>query len=160
VLPADRSAQLCRRLLELYAAALSVETRPFDGFEELLRNVEAASIPWGVVTNKLGYLTTKLLAAQGLSERARCVVAGDTVPEQKPHPAPLLHAAAQLRMPPADCLYVGDSERDIQAGRAAGMTTLAARYGYIAADDDPSRWNADGIIDHPLELRRWLDLPR
>jgi N-acetyl-D-muramate 6-phosphate phosphatase len=153
-------ARLRSRLVELYDSAINVETRLFPGFEELLREVEQAAIPWGVVTNKLAFLTEKLLAAQGLRGRARCVVAGDTVPEQKPHPAPLLHAAKLLQVAPGDCLYVGDSERDIQAGRAAGMATVAALYGYISEDDDPRRWNADGTIAHPSELRPWLDLPR
>jgi N-acetyl-D-muramate 6-phosphate phosphatase len=159
-LPPAESERFRQRLLDLYADNLSVETKPFEGFDELLGRVEGASMPWGVVTNKVGLLTVKLLTAQGLSTRASCIVSGDTVPEQKPHPRPLLHAAALIGRPPSECLYVGDSERDIQAGRAAGMNTVVARFGYIATDDEPERWNADGIVDHPLELIPWLNLPR
>jgi N-acetyl-D-muramate 6-phosphate phosphatase len=159
-LPPAESERFRQRLLDLYADNVSVETKPFDGFEELLDTVEGASMPWGVVTNKVGFLTVKLLTAQGLCTRAGCIVAGDTVPEQKPHPRPLLHAAALIGRLPSECLYVGDSERDIRAGRAAGMSTVVARYGYIATGDEPEHWNADGIVDHPLELIPWLNLPR
>jgi phosphoglycolate phosphatase len=114
-------------------------------------------MPWGIVTNKPGFLTTPLLAALGLDRVAGCVVSGDTLPERKPHPAPLLLAASQLSLPPAQCLYVGDAERDVQASRAAGMPVLVARYGYLGPDDDPASWRPDGAIDAPGGIIDWLD---
>jgi phosphoglycolate phosphatase len=125
---------------------------------EVLDVLEQRQLPWGVVTNKPGWLTDPLLATLGLSARAGCVVSGDTVAERKPHPLPLLHAAALLRVDPQYCVYVGDAERDIQAGRAAGMRTIVAAYGYIGDDDEPGQWNATGTIDHPRELLEWLAL--
>ena len=92
------------------------------------------------MTNKPGFLTTPLLASLGLDNRAGCVVSGDTLPQRKPHPAPLLLAASQLSLLPAQCLYVGDAERDVQSARAAGMPVLVARYGYLGPDDDPDAW--------------------
>lgn len=157
--PPDEFTRLSRKFLEIYSGNVSVHTRLFDGFDGLLRALETAGIPWGVVTNKPGYLTAKLLAAQALDVRASCVVAGDTVGQQKPHPLPLLHAASLISRAPADCLYVGDAERDIQAGRAAGMRTVVARFGYLGPTDDPQCWGSDGIIDHPRELSSWLALP-
>jgi len=159
---ADREPEeferLRRRFLDLYADALSVATRPFVGFDQVLAAVEAAQIPWGVVTNKPGYLTEALLTAQDLMLRAACVVAGDTLARRKPHPEPLLHAAQLIERKPAQCLYVGDSERDIRAGRAAGMQTVVARFGYLGESDRPDTWQADGMIDDPRELIDWLAL--
>lgn len=154
----EEMERLSSQFLELYEQNISVETKLFDGFEDLLLRVEQESIPWGVVTNKAGVLTAKLLAAQRLASRASCVVSGDTVSRRKPDPQPLLHAAALIDRSPADCVYVGDSERDIQAGRAAGMTTLVARYGYIPDGVEPNHWHADGSINSPRELLAWLQL--
>jgi len=150
--------RLRRRFLDIYAEALSVDTRPFAGFETLLAAVDAAHMPWGIVTNKPGYLTEALLTAQALTSRAACVVCGDTLARRKPHPEPLLHAAQLIDRAPEACLYVGDSERDIRAGRAAGMRTVVARFGYLGEADRPETWQADGMIDHPGELTEWLAL--
>jgi phosphoglycolate phosphatase len=109
------------------------------------------------VTNKPGWLTDPLLAALGLDRRAACAVSGDTVAERKPHPLPLLHAARLVGVAPERCVYVGDAERDIQAGRAAGMTTVVAAYGYIAADEDPRQWQPHGVVREPRELLNWID---
>ena len=147
---------LRQRFLELYAANLSVGTRLFAGFDDVLATLEARGLPWGIVTNKPGWLTDPLLAALGLDRRAACAVSGDTVAERKPHPLPLLHAAQLLGIPPRQCVYVGDAERDIQAGRAAGMTTLVAAYGYIAASEDPLQWAPHGVVRAPEELLHWL----
>jgi phosphoglycolate phosphatase len=122
----------------------------------VLDELERLGLPWGVVTNKPGWLTDPLLAALGLDRRASCVVSGDTVAERKPHPLPLLHAAGLVGVAPASCVYVGDAERDIQAGRAAGMTTVVAAYGYISDDDDPAGWQPTGIIAEPGELLEWV----
>ena len=147
------------RFLALYNDRLADETRLFDGCEEVLDALESQGRPWGIVTNKPGFLTLPLLAALDLSARAGCVVSGDTLPQRKPHPAPLLHAATLLGVAPQHCLYVGDAERDIQSARAAGMTVIVARYGYLGPDDDPDAWAPDGEIDAPTDLLDWLGLP-
>jgi phosphoglycolate phosphatase len=145
------------RFLQLYAQNLALGTRLFPGFEAVLDDLEARGVPWGVVTNKPGWLTDPLLAALGLDRRAACAVSGDTVAERKPHPLPLLHAARLVGVAPERCVYVGDAERDIQAGRAAGMTTVVAAYGYIAADEDPRHWQPHGVVREPRELLAWID---
>ncbi len=152
----EEHERLRRRFLELYRGSLSAGTRLFAGFEAVLATLEARSIPWGIVTNKPGWLTAPLLEALGLAARAACVVAGDTLEKRKPHPEPLWHAARLAGLEPADCVYVGDTERDIIAGRAAGMRTVAARYGYLAAGEDPAAWRPDGIVDAPDELLAWV----
>lgn len=142
--------------LSIYAENLCAGSRPFDGLTDALAELEAAGICWGVVTNKPGWLTEPLLRQLKLYERAGCVVSGDTLPVRKPDPAPLLHAAALVRRKPGQCVYVGDDRRDVDAGRAAGMRTLVARYGYIEDWEDPRRWGADDMIDDIAQLRRWL----
>lgn len=144
------------RFLELYAANLAHGTRLFPGFEAVLESLESRGVPWGIVTNKPGWLTDPLLAALGLDRRAACAVSGDTVAERKPHPLPLLHAARLVGVAPERCLYVGDAERDIQAGRAAGMTTLVAAYGYISSGEDPRQWQPHGLVSEPAELLPWM----
>jgi phosphoglycolate phosphatase len=152
----DEFERLRARFLELYAENLAVGTRLFAGFETVLSRLEARGIPWGIVTNKPSWLTDPLLAALGLAERAACAVSGDTVAERKPHPLPLLHAAGTIGVPCARCLYVGDAERDIQAGRAAGMTTVVAAYGYIGSGEDPMDWDPHGVVQAPQELLQWV----
>jgi N-acetyl-D-muramate 6-phosphate phosphatase len=144
------------RFLDLYAANLAVGTRLFPGFDAVLDSLEAQGLPWGIVTNKPGWLTDPLLAALGLDRRAACAVSGDTLAERKPHPLPLLHAARLVGVEPERCVYVGDAERDIQAGRAAGMTTVVAAYGYISADEDPRQWQPHGVVNAPDELLDWM----
>jgi phosphoglycolate phosphatase len=140
------------RFLELYEANLCRDTQLFDGIPELLDALESRSLPWGIVTNKAERFTLPLLRALQLDGRTACVVGGDTAPRPKPHPDPLLHAAARLGLPTAACLYVGDDLRDVQAARAAGMPVLAAAYGYLGEDADPTLWQADAVIAHPLEV--------
>ena len=151
-LEAERIAQLRQRFLACYEAGLCRESRLFPGVAEALEALQAASIPWGIVTNKPGWLTEPLLAALGLGGRAASVISGDTLPHSKPHPMPLLHAARELGRPAASCVYVGDNVRDIEAGRAAGMYTVAATWGYIPAEDDPAAWQADRSMSQPHEL--------
>jgi phosphoglycolate phosphatase len=155
----DEFERLRLRFLELYSRFLAVDTQLFPGIEAVLAELDGRAIPWGVVTNKPGWLTDPLMAALGLDRRAACIVSGDTVAERKPHPLPLLHAAERIGLAPSECLYAGDAERDIQAGRAAGMTTVVAAYGYISSDDEPERWDPTGIVEHPLELLDWIGLP-
>jgi 2-phosphoglycolate phosphatase len=147
---------LRRRFLDIYAENLAVGTRLFPGFDVVLERLELLGLPWGIVTNKPGWLTDPLLEALGLAGRAACVVSGDTVAEKKPHPLPLLHAAGLIGVPAGRCVYVGDAERDIQAGRAAGMATIVAAYGYLSDDDRPERWQAHGIVRTPPELLDWV----
>jgi len=156
-LAGDALEVLRLRLLDLYAAQLAIDTALFEGCEKLLGALQARDIRWGIVTNKPGFLTTPLLATLGLDSHAGCVVSGDTLPQRKPHPAPLLLAASQLALAPQQCLYVGDAERDVQSARAAGMPVLVARYGYLGPEDDPESWSPDAHIDAPLQVLDWLD---
>ena len=144
-------AALRSEFLDNYARRLCVDSDLFAGGAVLLDTLTARQIPWGIVTNKAARFTTPLVAALALVPAALTVVSGDTTPFSKPHPAPLLHAAAALSVAPESCLYVGDDRRDIEAGKAAGMHTVAAAYGYCG-DSDPSTWGADALIHTPLEL--------
>jgi phosphoglycolate phosphatase len=155
---ADEDFQRLRdRFLDVYAADIAGATTVFTGFGAVLDALEARQVPWGVVTNKQTSLTRPLLSHMQLADRAACVVCGDTVAQRKPHPAPLLHAASLLHLEPPQCVYVGDAERDVQAGRAAGMQTLVALFGYLGAQDRPERWQADGMLREPGELLGWLN---
>lgn len=136
--------------LDNYAASIAVHSRLFDGVPALLDHLQAAGIRWGIVTNKAMRFTDPLVPLIGLGH-AGCIVSGDTTPHPKPHPAPLLEAAQRLRVAPQSCWYVGDDMRDIQAGRAAGMVTIAAAWGYCGSDG-PTQWNAHAIAGSPLEL--------
>jgi len=148
------------RFLELYRAQLVVDTRLFPGFEQVLLQLEAHRIPWGVITNKPRWLTEPLLQQLGLYQRAACVLSGDSLPLCKPDPLPLLTAARTLGIEPARCLYLGDALRDMQAARAAGMVALGASFGYIGAHDDIADWPVTAWIDEPLELLAWVGLSR
>jgi 2-phosphoglycolate phosphatase len=147
---------LRQRLLALYRDNLSRKTRPFPGMDEVLDQLETQGYNWGVVTNKPGWLTNPLLKDLGLFSRAACVVSGDTLATRKPHPAPMLFACEQAGSTPEQCVYVGDAERDIEAGRNARMHTLVALFGYLQAHDRPQEWNADGMIQVPSDLLAWL----
>jgi phosphoglycolate phosphatase len=152
----SRFGPLRQRFLELYDAALAVETALFEGMEHVLARLESSAIAWGVVTNKPGWLTDPLLQSLGLFQRAGCVVSGDTVSRRKPDPEPLLHACDLIGIEPGRCLYLGDAERDVQAGNRAGMITLVARYGYLGIEDAPETWGAHGFVDVPGDLLTWL----
>jgi N-acetyl-D-muramate 6-phosphate phosphatase len=155
-LPEQELKNLQHEYLAVYAEGLCVASRPFEGMMELLDELEAAGIRWGVVTNKPGWLTEPLLRQLGLHGRAACIVSGDTLPVRKPDPAPLRHAAKLAQREPGQCVYIGDDRRDVDAGRAAGMRTVVARYGYIEDREDPRQWEADDMIDDIAQLRRWL----
>lgn len=151
-LPEDERSRLDRRFRQIYRGRLAHATRPFAGMERILRELERRTIPWGVVTNKPAQLTEPLLEELQLLARCACVVSGDTLPWRKPHPQPLLHALEQIGIAPATGVYVGDAARDIAAGRAAGMRTIAALYGYIPETEEPASWGADCMVDEPLGL--------
>ncbi|HEX7340759.1 MAG TPA: phosphoglycolate phosphatase [Rhodanobacteraceae bacterium] len=156
---ADSAAITARtpRFLELYASVMGSMSTPFDGVEPLLDALETAGVPWGIVTNKAGFLTEPLLKAIGWWSRAASVVAGDTLPQRKPDPEPVLHACQLAGIDPTHGLFVGDDPRDIQAGRTAGMATVAAAWGYLGGSD-PATWGADIVLDTPSQLTRLLQL--
>jgi len=149
--------RVLQRMLALYQVHVADRTRFFGGVESVLGELERRGIPWGIVTNKMSRFTDPLLAKLNLAGRAGCVVSGDTTAEKKPHPLPLLEASRRLNLTPDECVYVGDASGDVEAGRRAGMTTLTALYGYIAADDTPHDWGADGLLATPGDLLPWLD---
>jgi phosphoglycolate phosphatase len=149
-------APMREEFLANYEADLCIETTLFPGIGQLLEGLDARGIRWGIVTNKVGRLTLPLVEQLGLLARAGCVVSGDTTPHSKPHPAPLLHAAEALALPPAQIVYIGDDLRDIQAGFAAGMATVAAAYGYCGDDLPPAMWHAQHIVDSPQQLATLL----
>ncbi|MFV8835225.1 HAD-IA family hydrolase [Aquisalimonas sp.] len=150
---------LRQRFLQLYRERVSTLTRPFAGIPEVLERIESAGLRWGVVTNKPGWLTEPLLDDLELSRRAACIVSGDTVPCRKPDPRPISYACELLDIAPHRTVVVGDALRDVSAGRLAGTSTLVALFGYICAEDEPTRWGADGLIGQPGELLRWLPDP-
>ena len=141
--------------LDIYEANLCRETRLFDGMAQLIDALELHAITWGIVTNKAERFALPLIKLLGYGTRAACVIGGDTTGKLKPHPAPLYAAARAIRIAPEQCIYVGDDERDVQAGRAAGMTTVAVRYGYLNGSD-PATWGADAVIDSPLDALRFI----
>jgi phosphoglycolate phosphatase len=142
--------------LESYAEQVCEASLLFPGLADLLEALDAAGLPWGVVTNKSAHLTDALLDRLALAARSACTVSGDTLPQRKPDPAPLLHACELAGMLPQNTVYVGDASRDIQAGQNAGMATVAAAYGYIAPGDDPRNWGADLIAADTAELTQIL----
>lgn len=143
--------------LERYQAHCAELTQPFAGIPELLADLERARLRWGVATNKPLRYAEPIMQRLQLAERAAVLVCPEHVSRSKPDPEMLLLACAKLALAPCEVLYVGDDERDIEAGRAAGMRTVAVRYGYIHPDDNPGHWGADLVIDHPGELREVLD---
>lgn len=139
-----------------YESRMTELTTIFDGVPEMVGRILERELAWGVVTNKSARFTEPLTRAIPLFQTAGAVVSGDTTPHAKPHPAPLLEAAARLKLSPEQCIYVGDDERDIVAGLAAGMGTVAATYGYLGIKSHPSEWGAHATIKSPLELLQLL----
>lgn len=139
-----------------YERRMTHLTTIFDGVSQLIEQLLQRQLAWGVVTNKSARFTEPLTLAMPLFSTASAVVSGDTTPHAKPHPAPLLEAASRLRLDPRLCIYVGDDERDIVAGRAAGMGTVAATYGYLGTRANPSQWGAQAVINSPAELLQLL----
>lgn len=150
---------LRQEFLALYEACLTQNSPLFPGMDIVLTALEARGLNWGVVTNKPMRLTEPLMHHLGLTKRAACIVCGDTLAWNKPHPAPMLHASQLAGSPPENCLYLGDAERDMVAARAAGMPALVALYGYLGETDRPEDWGALGHIETPTELLDWLEGP-
>jgi phosphoglycolate phosphatase len=152
----DAYRELRDEFLANYAAGLARTTRLFDGIDGVLDALDARGMRWGVVTNKAERFTRPVLSALGIDARAAVIVSGDTTPHAKPHPAPLLHAAAALGVAPKRCVYIGDDLRDVEAGNAAGMATIVAAYGYLGDGGDCRGWPATGWIARPADLLGWL----
>ena len=156
--PGDAQFEALREeFLSRYEQRMTQLTRLFEDASRVLLALDERGLRWGIVTNKMERLTLPLLQALKLQERACAIVCGDTTAHSKPHPAPLLEAAHRASTAPANCIYIGDDERDIIAGRAAGMQTLAAAWGYLGVGADVNAWGAHGVIHQPNELLEWLD---
>ena len=153
----DGYVDLREEFLRRYELRMTNQTRIFDFVAPLLARLAADAIPWGIVTNKAARFAEPLIAWLGLADAAGAIVCGDTTPHAKPHPAPLLEAARRIGVAPERCVYVGDDRRDVDAGRAAGMATVVAAWGYLGAGEPPMDWGADAIIDNPDELFALFD---
>ena len=148
--------RLKQRFLELYEQHICVDSRLFDGMSELLANIEAAKLRWGIVTNKIERYTRQVVAGLGLEQRADCVVSGDSTPNPKPHPEPMLLACRLAGVNPQHTLYIGDDLRDVQAGHAAGIRTIAAAWGYLGEGLPIEQWKANGIAVNPADVPRLI----
>jgi len=153
----EHYSAFCEQLLNLYQYHLTDTTQLFPGMENTLTFLEKNGIPWGIVTNKPAKYTDQLITYLQLDKRAACIISGDSLPNRKPHPEPILHACRLLQQAPKHCLYIGDSAIDIQACKAAGSPSLAALYGYIPSGENPRIWGADGYIEHASEIIRWIE---
>lgn len=147
---------LRQRLLKIYRDNIARETTLFPGMAELLDSIEQQGMNWGVITNKPGWLTEPLMDALGLTDRAACIVSGDTCTNRKPHPEPILHGCQLAGSTAQQCVYIGDAQRDIESGQRAGMRTIVALFGYIANNDYPQEWGADMLHDSPAAIQQWL----
>jgi phosphoglycolate phosphatase len=145
------------RVVAEYAQNIARRTRLFSGMDKVLETIEQRGGQWGVVTNKPAYLTHALLDALELKQRACAIVSGDTLSVKKPDPAPLFHACQEAGNMPEDCIYIGDAERDIEAGKRAGMLTGAALFGYIDSNAEPETWQADYLFANPAEILAWVE---
>ncbi|MDD5461681.1 MAG: HAD-IA family hydrolase [Methylococcales bacterium] len=149
-------ANVLETMLDLYQDNIAEHTVFFEGMTDTLDIIEAQGLKWGVVTNKRERFTNPLMDALKLSDRAACIISGDTTANQKPHVEPMLAACKQAAVKPQECVYIGDAIHDIAAGRNAQMKTLAALYGYLKPGDTPETWGADALIESPEELATWI----
>jgi phosphoglycolate phosphatase len=157
VVPADAEFPALRdEFLARYEQRMTQLTHVFTDIDPVLAELQARGVPWGIVTNKARRFTEPLVRSLGLHANAATVISGDTTPHAKPHPAPLLEAARQLKLDPQHCVYVGDDLRDVLAGRAAGMGTVAAGWGYLGMGEAIADWGADHVIETPNELLKLL----
>ena len=141
------SSEMIREFLDIYQEELGTHSALFDGVAELLDAIEANGSRWGIVTNKPEYLAKQVMPTLGWETRCAILIGGDTLPQRKPHPLPLLHSAEALGVDIADCVYVGDDQRDIDAARAAGMRSIVALWGYRPEGDDPAGWGGDVMAE-------------
>ena len=147
----EQVPELVPQFLDVYRQELGRHSRPFDGVEEMLAALEGAGTAWGIVTNKPEYLAREIIPQLGWESRCAVLVGGDSLPERKPHPLPLLHAAEAVGVSAEGCVYVGDDERDIIAARAAGMPSVVALWGYRLDGDDPVAWQGDAMVEDVRE---------
>ena len=152
--------RLRQQLLHYYHNNLSVKTTLFDGMASVLEKLESANILWGVVTNKPAWLTEPLLDELSLTKRSSCIISGDTLTERKPHPLPLQYACQLMNCDVTESLYIGDAQRDIEAGCSANMPTLVALFGYISKSDNPDEWGATALIKTPSDILAWIQQNR
>lgn len=148
--------QLLELMLDCYQNNIAQYSQFYNGISETLEAIEALGLKWGVVTNKRERFTLPLMEALNISQRAACVISGDTTGNSKPHPEPMLAACRQAQVNPENCVYIGDAAHDITAGKNANMKTLAAVYGYLKDGDQPENWGADALIEHPTQLQQWI----
>lgn len=148
--------RVLENMLDHYQQNIADQTRLFAGMSEILDVLESKQIKWGIVTNKLIRFTEPLMQTLQLTQRAACIISGDSTGNSKPHPEPMFAACKQAEVDPENCIYIGDSAHDIEAGNRAGMKTLAATYGYLKPNDQPNRWGACALIDKPADIMRWL----
>ncbi|HIG65781.1 MAG TPA: HAD family hydrolase [Methyloprofundus sp.] len=153
---AETKADILVWLLDYYEKHIADFTQLYPGMSELLTTLEAENTPWGVITNKRERMTHPLMQAMKLTQRSACIICGDTTAYSKPHPEPMLAACRQIQVMPEQCLYIGDAQHDITAGKAANMKTLAATWGYLKPDDKPQDWGADALIHHPKQILEWI----
>jgi phosphoglycolate phosphatase len=157
--PGDEAfIELRDEFLLRYEQRMTHQTQVFSAMRPVLSALLAQGIAWGIVTNKARRFAEPLVHALGLHEHAATVVCGDTTAHAKPHPAPLLEAARQMNLAPQHCIYVGDDLRDVQAGRAAGMRTVAAAWGYLGVGEPIADWGADHVIESPGQLLNLLTM--
>jgi phosphoglycolate phosphatase len=150
--------RVLEQMLHHYQQNIADHTRFFEGMAEMLDTLESNNIKWGVITNKRTRFTEPLMRELNLAHRAACIISGDSTDNSKPHPEPMHAACKQAEVEPENCIYIGDSAHDIEAGNRAGMKTLAATYGYIKPGDRPENWGAAALIDKPTDLKHWLML--
>lgn len=143
-------------MLSFYQDNIAEHSQFFSGIKETLDTIESLGLKWGIVTNKRERFSLPLVTALELTNRAACVISGDTTENCKPHPEPMLTACSQIQVKPEECVYIGDALHDISAGKNANMKTLAAVYGYLKPDDDPDSWGADALIESPEQLTSWI----
>lgn len=153
----DSIREHVHHFLQDYGLHVYVDSGLFDRMDRVLQFIEARGLKWGIVTNKPTFLSEALLTQMDLLSRSCCLICGDTSDQRKPHPKPLLMACEQAACQPQQAVYIGDDLRDIQAGKAAGTATIAARFGYIDPEDDIHSWHADHIVDNPLQIIDWLE---
>ncbi len=144
-------------LLDYYTKNIANKSSLFPGFNTILETIETRGLNWGIVTNKPSYLTNPLLKELNLDQRAVTVVSSDTLKFRKPHPAPMLHACKEAGSKPSECIFIGDAQRDIEAGKNAKIKTLVAMFGYIGENDKPESWGADGYINNASDIIDYLD---
>ena len=148
--------ELRLEFLKIYEENVCVDTALYPGIREILTRCQQTSLPWGIVTNKPEYLTRQILDQLGIIELAACVVGGDTLPQRKPNPEPVIHACNIAGVEPESAIFIGDSSRDMEAGKRARLATIAVAYGYIPPNDDPYRWQADITINSTSEIPQIL----